>query len=703
MKDKRALSIFILLLIIASYILCITNSSIFIEYPTINYLVFGLILVYGIYVIYITIFKVSDSSYKSKEKLFNSLLENADTVYFMIDAKNNDVIYVSNNIEEILGIKYDSNAVFKLLDLPIIKDELKSWNKTDKYVGQMITYDNPLYNHQMWIRLKAFSCKTKRDEYYIIEIIDSTKEHDKQHLLLTQATDIKARESQLNQITSKSYDMEMNINLNNNSYDLKYFKKDNLYFGEEKRGIYTSALKEITNKYINESDRKMFYETLCLENLKDHFAKYELDSVSVRYRIGMEVKNNIWLESTIFFLTSRQGNKVSILTKDVTSSAESIREQNVMLQNALNELKIASKSKTELISTISHDIRTPLTNIIGLSDDLVSKKLDEGVLDDIRNINDSSKDVLNIIDGLLDAENIEKHLSKKQENEYSIYKLFTKLEENAKEYIGNKDISFELNLDNNLPVVLYGDSNRITSALMQILNNSVKYTDEGKISVDVKGKKVNNNVNLAISVIDTGKGIDEQTLKTIMESKDGNTGLYRVKKIIKLLDGKFEIESKLNEYTKVTITLSQRIVEDNKVRTMIDNNKKAEVFSLKGKRILLVDDNELNLKVTNKMLSAYEVDTTLVTSGEECVELVTKQNNFDLILLDQMMPGMDGITTMDTLRKIKGFKTPIVVLTADAMNGQKEKYLASGFDDYISKPIDKSELSRVLKKFLKQD
>ena len=157
MKDKRALSIFILLLIIASYILCITNSSIFIEYPTINYLVFGLILVYGIYVIYITIFKVSDSSYKSKEKLFNSLLENADTVYFMIDAKNNDVIYVSNNIEEILGIKYDSNAVFKLLDLPIIKDELKSWNKTDKYVGQMITYDNPLYNHHMWISLKAFS------------------------------------------------------------------------------------------------------------------------------------------------------------------------------------------------------------------------------------------------------------------------------------------------------------------------------------------------------------------------------------------------------------------------------------------------------------------------------------------------------------------------------------------------------------------
>ena len=182
---------------------------------------------------------------------------------------------------------------------------------------------------------------------------------------------------------------------------------------------------------------------------------------------------------------------------------------------------------------------------------------------------------------------------------------------------------------------------------------------------------------------------------------NSNKGISAVKNLMKLLDGKFEIESKVGEYTKVTITFIQKIVEDNKIREMMNNNKKAEEFSLKGKKVLIVDDNKLNLKVTNRLLNSYELDITLLESGQECIDLITEQNNFDLILMDQMMPGLDGTSTMNKLKEIKDFNTPIVVLTADAMEGQKEKYIASGFDDYISKPIDKSELARVLKKFLK--
>ena len=186
-----------------------------------------------------------------------------------------------------------------------------------------------------------------------------------------------------------------------------------------------------------------------------------------------------------------------------------------------------------------------------------------------------------------------------------------------------------------------------------------------------------------------------------MNSKEPFKGINSVKKLMKLLDGKFEIESKVGEFTKVTTTFMQKIVEDNKVREMMHNNKIAEEFSLKGKKVLIVDDNKLNLKVTNRLLTSYELDITLLESGEECIELVKEQTNFDLILMDQMMPGLDGTTTMNKLKEIENFNTPIVVLTADAMEGQKEKYLASGFNDYISKPIDKVELSRVLKKFLK--
>ena len=184
-------------------------------------------------------------------------------------------------------------------------------------------------------------------------------------------------------------------------------------------------------------------------------------------------------------------------------------------------------------------------------------------------------------------------------------------------------------------------------------------------------------------------------------TKETNKGLGSVKSLMELLDGKLEIESKVGEFTKVTISFMQKIVEDNKIRKMMNNNKNAEEFSLKGKKVLIVDDNKLNLKVTNRLLNSYDLDITLLESGQECIDFIKEQNNFDLILMDQMMPGLDGISTMNKLKEIENFDTPIVVLTADAMQGQKEKYISDGFDDYISKPIDKSELSRVLKKFLK--
>ena len=277
--------------------------------------------------------------------------------------------------------------------------------------------------------------------------------------------------------------------------------------------------------------------------------------------------------------------------------------------------------------------------------------------------------------------------------------MFNKIESNAKDYIGGKNIKLSINLDSNLPVVLRGDCRRILRAITEIVNNSIKHTNEGTIDINVKGEKIQNNVELTVEVKDTGSGIEKNRLVSIMNDPN-NKGINSVKNLMKILDGKFEIESREDEYTKVTLTFIQKIVEDNKVREMMNNNKNAEIFSLKGKNVLVVDDNLLNLKVTSRLLSSYDLNVTLIESGQECIEKV-KEQSFDLILMDQMMPGLDGTQTMNKLKEIDGFNTPIVVLTADAMQGQKEKYLNSGFDDYISKPIDKAELSRVLKKYIK--
>ncbi|MBQ9071842.1 MAG: response regulator [Bacilli bacterium] len=700
MKNKKLYFLILFIVLILVYIFFSMTSVSFKENVMMDYLFLGLIILIGLYLIFS---KDSLNDLKTKNQLFNSIVENSHSVYIMINSKTKKAMYVSKNIEEVLGIRVSEkleDVVFKILNIPVIKSELNNWDMVSEYVGQMIEYDNPKYNHQMWIKVKIFPFKDREEEYYVIQILDATKDHDRQHLLISQATDIKAREVKLNHITASSYDFEMNINLVTNSYDLKYFKLDNLYFGEEKRGNYKEGLKEILS-YINEHDKELFYSTLSLENLKERFAKYELDSIQIRYRLGNEVKNNTWLESTIFFLSNRNKNTVSVLTKNVTENAESIREQNVMLQNALNEAKIADKAKTDLISTISHEVRTPLTSIMGLSESLLNKKLNNDVKEDIENINTSSHDLLDIIDNLLDPSKVGKKEIKKNEKQYSILEMFKKLEKTTKEYIGNKPVEVNLILDSNLPVVLYGDDKRISSSLTKILNNSVKFTNEGNIDIHVRGEKKNSNVKLIVEVSDTGIGMDNNKIKEIINSKDDTTGFGNVKNLMEILGGTLEIESKVGEYTKVTVTFIQKIVEDNKVREMMNNNKKAEEFSLKGRKVLIVDDNKLNLKVTKRLLEPYELDVTLLESGEECIDLVNEQNNFDLIMLDQMMPGLDGITTLNKLREINSFNTPIVVLTADAMEGQKEKYLSSGFDDYISKPIDKSELSRVLKKFLK--
>jgi len=699
MKNKKGVLLIALMLIIMFiYYLFIHNN-----YNTnTSYLLLVLVVIIGLYTITLIANKNKNKKSRFKDKLFNSLVQSSDTVYIMME--NKKIVYVSNNVDDVLGIKRDNKSdeqtVIEILNIPIIRSELKNWNNDKQYISQMVEYDNPKYNHQMWIKIKIYPYKEKNNDYQIIQIVDSTKEHDRQHLLISQATDIKAREIKLNQITSSSYDMEININLLTNTYDLKYFKSDNKYFGEENRGKYTEALKEIIDKYVNKADRELVYSKLSIENLKNHFNKYELDSVVFRYRIGNEVKNNTWLESTIFFLSNRGSNKVSILTKNVTEDAESIREQNVLLQNALNDAKMADKSKTDLISTISHDIRTPLTNIMGLSESLLTKNINNEIKDDIKNIKSSSKEVLTIIDGLLDTSKIEKKVIEKEEKNYSILKLFKVVEDSAREYINNKNLKLNVNLNNNLPVILYGDYKRITQAITQIVNNSIKYTDEGEININVTGEKKDKNVNLIIEIKDTGIGIDENKLKTIMNSED-NKGINSVKNLMKLLDGKFEIESKVNEYTKVTISFIQRIVEDNKVREMINNNKSAKEFDLQGKKILLVDDNKLNLKVTNRLLEPYNVDVTLLESGIECIESIKEGNSYDLIMLDQMMPGMNGTTTLEKLKEIENFNIPVIVLTADAIKGRKEEYLKDGFDDYISKPIDKKELSRVLSKFLK--
>ena len=353
---------------------------------------------------------------------------------------------------------------------------------------------------------------------------------------------------------------------------------------------------------------------------------------------------------------------------------------------------------------MSHEIRTPMNAIIGLSSSILEENIPDNVKEDVESINSASNNLLEIIDGILDISKVESGSLELDEKEYNIAKLFKDLESITKENIGKKNIKLVLNINRNIPSLLFGDNGKIRQVLTNILNNAAKFTDEGVITINADCERINSKIRLTISVEDTGIGMNEQELSKIFEdSNSKNMGLVISKKLIDVLKGQIEVESKVGIGSKFTIYIEQKIMDDKAIGDINEFKvirKRALSFNAEGKKILVVDDNKLNLRVATKLLKAYGATIESVISGKECIDLINNGNKYDLILLDQMMPEMDGVETFKQLKMINDFNTPVVVLTADAIKGVKEKYLSVGFDDYLSKPIDVNELSTVLKKHL---
>ena len=663
---------------------------------------------------------------RSREKLFNSLVKNSDTTYIMCDKKKRSVLYMTKNVYEVMKMedlettssnilqekKDDLQIVEEIFELPILKEQLRSWDGESDFVSNMIAYRSSSYKHTRWLKIKIYPIYEKKKEYMIILISDATKEHEQQHLLVSQASDIKAREKQLNQITATSYDVEMDVNLVTGELRLHNLKEDSPYFGANKISNYEDTLKEIIDTRILETDREEVKNILSLDHLKTLVEEKKLEPIGVRYHLNLK-ESNMCLESTAFFTENRGETHVIILTKDVTENAEYVRRQNAILQNALNEAIQAIEAKTAFLSIISHEIRTPLNAIIGLSESILDENIARNVKEDVESIQSASNSLLGIIDRLLDISKIESGVMDLEEKEYNVPKLLKSFENIAKERIEDKDIDVILNVSKDIPTKLYGDSGRISQVILNIIDNAAKFTKSGSITIDAKCEKKQNNARLIISVTDTGIGIRKNILEKLFDSSKKITtnekeyvsgmGLSIASKLIDLLKGEIEVESKEGEGSTFTVSINQKIMDETAIGDINGHTvtKKNSAFNAKGKSILVVDDNKLNLKVAVRLLKPYEVEVEALSGGAECISMIESGRTFDLILLDQMMPEISGVETLHKLKEIEGFNIPVVVLTADAIVGKKEEYLSLGFDDYLSKPIDTEELSRILKKYLK--
>lgn len=386
-----------------------------------------------------------------------------------------------------------------------------------------------------------------------------------------------------------------------------------------------------------------------------------------------------------------------------------IRELNIAREQA----EKANLAKTEFLSNMSHEIRTPLNAIVGFSECMITSNDLSEMKNFAKDIIDASDNLLEIVNGILDISKIEANKMEIIEKEYNPREVFQSLAKLVKPRIGNKKIQFNVNITDDLPGILRGDMGKLKQIILNLLTNAAKYTEEGSIDFTVTCiNRLNTKTCLLyISVKDTGRGIKKENIEKLFTKferidEDKNTtiegtglGLAITKKLTEMMNGKIAVNSKYEEGSTFRIYLEQEII-NMEVPEEISEEIDIDYNQHPGKKILIVDDSKINLKVANQILKPYQFDLVNAESGFEALKIMESET-FDLILMDIMMPKMDGVETLKKLKAIEGFDIPVVALTADALEGTDEKYISAGFDDYLSKPIDKYHLDRVLKKYLK--
>ncbi|MGM9877986.1 MAG: ATP-binding protein [Bacilli bacterium] len=387
------------------------------------------------------------------------------------------------------------------------------------------------------------------------------------------------------------------------------------------------------------------------------------------------------------------------------------------LKKINEEIIASSNAKTDIILNMSHDIRSPMNAIVNYSAELAEiKDLDkESIKLNIDNILVAGKNLLNILDDILEMSGKNQHVGV---DIYNMNELVADLRNITESRIGNKPIKLELNVDTSLPQLLIGNAAKMYRILMNILSNSAKYTDVGKISLDVTGTKIDNdNIMLHIKVSDTGFGIKDEDkpkvfsefvrLKDATNQKIEGTGLgiANTKKNVEVLGGKIWFDSTYGAGTTFYVDLPQKICVS---KTLEEYNNEKEIGSKElidcsNLTALIVDDNRVNTNITMRLLKRYGFKVDCAYNGNECINKVKNGTKYDIIFLDLMMNELSGEKVLNVLRYLnKQYDVPpIVALTANVLSGVREIYLKKGFDEYIAKPIDIKELDRVINLFFK--
>ena len=401
---------------------------------------------------------------------------------------------------------------------------------------------------------------------------------------------------------------------------------------------------------------------------------------------------------------------------------------NKKLAEAAEAANLANEAKSHFLSTMSHDIRTPMNAILGLNEMVLRDSHEEEIVAYSESIRTAGKTLMGIINDILDFSKIEAGKMDIIDVDYSFVSMLNDLVNMVQGKARDKGLSFDIEVDRDIPAILHGDEIRIKQVITNILSNAVKYTKEGSITFKAGFEKMEENpdsVKLIISVKDTGIGIKPEDMdrlfvafERIDENKNRNIegtglGMSIAQSFLRMMGSSIEVESQYGKGSTFSFELVQGVrdwspignYEETFKRAVSERKRYRESFTAPDARLLVVDDTEVNLLVFKNLLKRTKLQIDTATSGNEAIALY-KRNKYDAIFLDHMMPEKDGIETITEMKGIQDSPntlTPIICLTANAISGMREMYINAGFDDYITKPIDPKRLEVLLFEYLPKE
>lgn len=415
--------------------------------------------------------------------------------------------------------------------------------------------------------------------------------------------------------------------------------------------------------------------------------------------------------------TKKLLKKTQSLNQELLEKKEQLEENVEQLEKAKQKVEEGSRAKSEFLSTMSHEIRTPMNAIIGMTNLLVKDNPREDQLEQLEILDFSAKTLLSLINDVLDFSKIESGKIEFENVAFNLENLLNGVLESFRFTAEKKDVPLYLDLDEQLPEIITGDPNRLTQILNNLVSNAVKFTEEGSVGIIVEQKSASDGeIQILFTVTDTGIGISEEKQEKIFDSFTqertetsrvfGGTGLGLTisKKLVELQGGSISLKSTKGEGSAffVELPFKSKDKADEK-RSGIDQNDKELPNSLKGTKVLLVEDNAINQKVMVRFLEKWDIEAIIAENGVQALDKMQKNSSISLVLMDLQMPEMDGYEATQKIREMDNkykSSTPIIALTAAALKEVKEKVFASGMNDYLTKPFNPPELQKKLEFYI---